>query len=154
MKNHGEAAKENFLKGYNCSQAVAAAFADEIDIPFESLMTLVSPLGGGLGRLREVCGTVTGASIVLGAKYGYNAPRDLEGKTRLYSYVQEFAKRFKQLNGSYICRELLFGTGATEGGAPEKRTDEYYEKRPCPELCKLSAEILDELIADIEAGKI
>ena len=117
---HGEKAKANFLQGYNCSQAIVAAFADEIDIPFEMLMTLVSPLGGGLGRLREVCGTVTGAAIVLGAKYGYSRPKDFDEK-RLYSkYVQEFARRFKEINGSYICRELLAGVGASTGANLKK----------------------------------
>ena len=151
---HGEKAKANFLQGYNCSQAIVAAFADEIDIPFEMLMTLVSPRGGGLGRLREVCGTVTGAAIVLGAKYGYSRPKDFDGKKTLYKYVQEFARRFKEINGSYICRELLAGVGASTGGEPEKRTEDYYKKRPCPELCKISAEILDDLIDDIEHGKV
>lgn len=88
--------------------------------------------------MREVCGAVTGASLVFGLEYG-------DDKTVVYGYVQEFCRRFKEECGSIVCRELLEGTGATQGGAPEERTDAYYAKRPCVEMVKLAARILTEM---------
>lgn len=88
--------------------------------------------------MREVCGAVTGASLVFGLEYG-------DDKTVVYGYVQEFCRRFKEECGSIVCRELLDGTGATHGGAPEERTSAYYAKRPCVEMVKLAARILTEM---------
>ena len=95
-------------------------------------------LGGGVGRMREVCGAVTGAALVLGLRHG-------EDKAVVYPLVQKFCRRFKEENGSVVCRELLAGTGATSGGAPEARTEGYYKKRPCVELVKCAVRILGEM---------
>ena len=148
MIDHGERARELFLKGYNCAQAVACAFCDVTGLSMAQSARMASSFGGGLGRLREVCGTVSGACLVLGIARGYADPGDYAAKKAHYALVQAFAHRFREANGSIVCRELLKWAGATEGGAPEARTAEYYKKRPCPNLAYCAAEILDEMLKD------
>lgn len=146
MMDHGKLAEENFRKGYNCAQSVLLAFGDVTGLDDRTAAMLTSSFGGGLGRLRELCGTVSGAAMVLGLVQGYADPDDLEAKTAHYHRVQEFARRFREKNGSIICRELLSGVQTIEGNDPEQRTDAYYKKRPCPALCRCAAEILDEML--------
>lgn len=98
--------------------------------------------------MREVCGAVSGAAMVLGLVRGYSDPDDREAKKAHYALVREFADRFREKNGSIICRELLSGVGAAEGGDPEARTEGYYKKRPCAALCRQAAELLDEMLSD------
>lgn len=145
----GDIAKSYFEQGYNCSQAVALAFADEIGMNNDMIARLTGGFGGGMGRMREVCGTVSGTAFVLSALYGYSDPTDVTAKAQLYADVQKVAGEFKDENGSVVCRELL---GLTKSGfdnpQPEKRTDKYYKKRPCGELVKMSADILEKFIAD------
>lgn len=148
MIDHAERAKELFMEGYNCAQAVFCAFCDVTGLDFDAAARMASSFGGGLGRLREVCGTVTGAALVLGALRGYDDPKDQAAKTEHYRLIQEFARRFREQNGSIICRELLQGVQVTSGSAPEARTEGYYKKRPCSELCWQSARILDEMLSD------
>lgn len=131
-------AEEFFLSGKNCSQSVFLAFADKYGLNEETASKISCGLGGGVGRMREVCGAVTGASLVFGLEYG-------DDKAAVYGYVQEFCRRFKEECGSIVCRELLEGTGATRGGSPEERTSAYYAKRPCVEMVKLAARILTEM---------
>ena len=145
MKDHSAIAKQFFLDGYNCAQAVLLAFGDVTGLETETAAKLASSFGGGLGRMREVCGAVSGAAMVLGIARGYADPTDHEAKKEHYRAVQEFAHRFKERNGSIICRELLGGVGAP-GTEPEQRTAEYYKKRPCPELVARAAQILDEML--------
>ncbi len=142
----GELAKKYFLGGYNCSQAVCLAFADELKMDREALLLLSSSFGGGMGRLREVCGAVSGMYIVLGAMRGYSAPTDYEGKKRLYAEIQELAEIFKDEYGSIVCRELLAGVAHTDGAVPEERTAEYYKKRPCPLQIAFAAKTLHEFL--------
>ncbi len=137
----GEKAESLFREGYNCSQAVVMAFADKINLPPETVALLSSPFGGGMGRLREVCGTVSGMFIVAGFFDGYSSPEAKSEKAKLYSLVQTLADEFRKRNGSIICRELLGLTGNKFSPVPEERTEEYYKKRPCPELCRISADI-------------
>jgi len=132
-----EKAEELFRSGMNCSQAVFCAFADEFGMDADTAAKVSSGLGGGVGRTREVCGTVTGAALVLGMRHGPD-------KNAVYPSVQDFIAKFKAECGSVVCRELLAGTGATAGGAAEERTKEYYRKRPCVELVKLAAGFLEE----------
>ena len=143
-----EVAKELFKKGYNCSQAVLGAWCEDLGLDFNTAMRISQSFGGGMGRLREVCGTCTGAFMVLGLKYGTADSKDSERKKEVYEIVQKFAKRFKEVNGfdSIICRELLGLPSGSSVPTPEKRTDEYYKKRPCVELVGLSAGLLDEFI--------
>lgn len=151
---HGERAEALFREGYNCAQAVFCAYADELGMDLFTAAKTVSPLGGGMGRLREVCGTVSGALMVLGQLYGYGTPDKGAAKARLYALEQEFAKRFAAVNGSYICRELLGLSQGASAPTPEARTAEYYQKRPCPMLCHVAADLLDELIDAIEKGEV
>lgn len=138
MGTYGEKAAALFATGLNCAQSVYCAFAEELGMDAETAAKVSAGLGGGVGRLREVCGAVTGATLVLGMKYGPD-------KTAVYEKVQEFAAIFKQEMGSIICRDLLAGTGATSGGAPEARTSEYYKKRPCAEIVRFAADTVARL---------
>lgn len=145
-KNHGERAMELFLEGYNCSQAVVLAFADELaerGIDAETAARIASSFGGGLGRMREVCGCVSGMAIVSGILEGYSDPKAKEEKAGHYERIQELAGKFKEENGSYICRELLSGITSDTNPKPEARTESYYKKRPCKELAMCAAEILE-----------
>ena len=146
MNKYEEKARALFLEGYNCAQAVTAAFAEEIGMDEKKALSLSSPFGGGMGRMREVCGAVSAMWIILGAREGYTDPKDHEVKKKTYATVQEIAARFREENGSIICRELL-GIDS-DGATPTKRTDEFYKKRPCVQLVKMCAEIMDEIIAE------
>ncbi len=146
MIDHAQRARELFMEGYNCSQAVFCAFCDVTGLDIETAARVSSSFGGGLGRLREVCGTVSGAALVLGMARGYDDPKDYEAKKAHYALVQEFARRFREANGFIVCRELLKGIAFSTGGAPEARTPDFYQKRPCPALAACAAGILDEML--------
>jgi C_GCAxxG_C_C family probable redox protein len=143
--DRGEKARQNFLSGYNCAQSVVLAFDDvlrEHGLEPRTVARMASPFGGGMGRLREVCGTVSGALMVLGLVEGYDEAKAYKAKKELYATVQRLAGEFREQNGSIVCRELL-GLGAgPDVPVPEKRTESYYRKRPCAELCACSAQIL------------
>nr|AMP50892.1 putative redox-active protein (C_GCAxxG_C_C) [uncultured bacterium] len=145
-KTYSEKAEALFKEGCNCSQAVVAAFADEINMDEETALKLASSFGGGLGRMREVCGAVSGLCMVAGLKYGYSDPGDYNAKKEHYALIRELSEKFKSETGSIVCRELLDGTGADSTPTPEARTETYYKKRPCAELVKLAAEITEEMI--------
>lgn len=141
-------AYELFLQGYNCAQSVAGAFADEMGLPPETVMHMACGFGGGIGRLRETCGTVSGMVLAAGALRGYGGPETGEAKTRTYAMIQELVARFRAANGSIVCRELL-GLAAPEGTPQaEARTPEYYRKRPCPRLAAEAAGILEAYLAE------
>ena len=143
-----ERAEANFRAGYNCAQSVALAFDDLVPMDRALLARMASPLGGGMGRLREVCGAVSGMLLVLGALYGYDAPGEDAKKAALYAQVQALALAFEQRHGSIVCRELLAMSGiqASIGGEPEERTADFYKRRPCPELAACAAGIVEELL--------
>ncbi|MBQ4165633.1 MAG: C_GCAxxG_C_C family protein [Oscillospiraceae bacterium] len=146
MSIKGERAYELFKEGYNCSQAVFGAFAEELGVDFDTAVKLASGFGGGIGRMREVCGTFTGLTMAASMIYGYNDPKDTETKTELYEKIRALADKFREDNGSIICRELLGLQQAEKSAVPEARTSEYYKKRPCAELCRYAAELLEEFI--------
>ena len=146
MSGHGVKAEKLFRDGYNCSQSVLLAFGDITGLEDETAARLSSSFGGGIGRMREVCGAVSGGCMVLGLIKGYCDPDDREAKKAHYALIREFADRFKEQNGSIICRELLSGVDTAHGGDPEPRTNEYYKKRPCAQLCRQAAEILDDML--------
>ena len=130
-------AEELFKTGACCSQAVFGAFAEALGMDTETAQKVSAGLGGGVGRMREVCGAVTGATLALGLKYGPD-------KAAVYPKVQALCTQFKDACGAIVCRELLAGpdpAAAQPGGAPEARTAAYYKKRPCAELVRLAAEI-------------
>ncbi|MDR1695447.1 MAG: C-GCAxxG-C-C family protein [Endomicrobium sp.] len=140
--NKAEQAKENFLKGYNCAQAVLLAFADDFNLDKEAVLKMASSFGAGMGGLREVCGAVSAMFMVIGLKYGYCDPKSHEDKKKLYALIQEAAGKFKEENGSIICRELLNLKENCQ--TPEKRTEQYYKKRPCQDLVFSAAKILPD----------
>ena len=131
-----EKAEDLFRSGCNCSQAVLAAFADEFGLDDDLAKKVACGLGGGVGRMREVCGAVSAAAMVLGMRAGGD-------KAAAYPEIQRFCADFRAETGSIVCRELLAGTCATAGGAPEARTPAYYRKRPCVELVRLAATLLE-----------
>lgn len=136
-----------FMQGFNCSQAVFCAFAEKFGIDFETAAKLASPFGGGIGRMRDVCGAVSGALMALGLRRGYSDAGDLKAKSELYKTVQDFANNFRQENGSIYCRDLL---GLKQSGKdapnPTPRTKEFYKSRPCAELVRSAADLLEQLI--------
>ncbi|MGN0733914.1 MAG: C-GCAxxG-C-C family protein [Emergencia sp.] len=149
---YGDKAREYFLHGYNCTQSVVLAFSDIIrksaGIEPQALVRVSSPFGGGMGRLREVCGAVSGMLMVLGALEGYDNPEDRQAKTELYRDVQLLAEQFERENGSIVCRQLLGLSERRQNYVPEARTGEYYEKRPCPEMVRSAASILEEYLRE------
>lgn len=142
--DYGQRACELFKSGCNCSQAVFCTFAPEIGIGQSTALRLSAGFGGGMGRMREVCGAVSGMIMAASAMFASDKPEDAQAKKELYEVIRELAGSFKQANGSIICRELLGIDGKNESAQPEKRTDEYYKKRPCAELCATAANILGE----------
>lgn len=155
MSKQGDAAYAWFLKGYNCSQSVVAAFAPQLGLTEEMALRLSAGFGAGIGRMREVCGAFCGVVTVLSMVYA--DPTDPKDKSRMYALVQQAAEQYRACNGggSIICRELLAKAGAAPAGgtAAEDRTADYYKKRPCPELCRLCADLCTEFIAAHPEGR-
>ncbi len=154
MSKQGDAAYAWFLQGYNCSQSVVAAFAPQLGLTEEMALRLSAGFGAGIGRMREVCGAFCGVVTVLSMVYA--DPADPKDKSRMYALVQEAAEQYRSRNGgSMICRELLAKAGAAPAGgtAAEDRTADYYKKRPCPELCRICADLCAEFIAAHPEGR-
>lgn len=144
-QNRAVRAEENFRKGFNCCQSVFLAFADHYGIDEETALKLSCSFGGGLGRLRQVCGAVSGMALVCGLECGNTDPENQKAKTENYSRMRKLASAFEEAQGSIVCAELLgMGTGRKkEEAAPSLRTESYYKKRPCPELVRFAAELLE-----------
>lgn len=143
-----EKAGELFKQGYNCSQSVFLAFADKYGIDENMALKLACSFGGGISRLREVCGAVSGMALVCGLETGNTDPGNQEGKKENYSKMRELAARFEEENGSIICRQLLGIEKREESAEPSLRTAEYYKKRPCRELVMCAAGILADEFSD------
>ena len=148
---HSELAKKNFESGCNCAQAVLLAFSDRTGLDEATAMKLSASFGGGMGKLREVCGAVSGMFMAAGMIYADDHVPTQEDKAAHYEKIRTLAARFKEENGSYICRELLDGVPVSKDAAPEERTEQYYKKRPCGELCAIAAQILDNFLAEQNA---
>ena len=144
--DHGILAAELFLSGYNCAQAVAVAFHEELGLTERQAARMVSAFGGGMGRMREVCGAVSGMLFVLGSLYGYDAPGDDVRKKELYSRVQALAAGFRAENGSIICREIL--KNPPSDPTPSPRTAEYYAQRPCARMVLTAARLMEEFMEE------
>ena len=149
MSEKTEKAKELFRSGYNCSQAVLGVFCEELGMDFDTAMKISSSFGGGMGRMREVCGTVSGMFMAAGLAFA-SSDNSVISKSDQYKIVQELAKRFKDKNGSIICRELLQGIESSASPIPSERTETYYKKRPCVELVGDSVEILEEYFKEVQ----
>lgn len=147
MSSKSERAKELFKSGYNCSQAVLGVFCEELGLDFETAMKLASSFGAGMGRMREVCGTVSGMFMAAGLAFA-SASDSAVAKGEHYKRIQELAKRFKDINGSIICRELLQGIESSTAPKPSERTETYYKKRPCVELVGDSVEIFEGFLKE------
>ena len=143
-----EVAKAFFKEGYSCSQSVLLAFCEEYGLDKETAVKLGSSFGAGMGRLREVCGAVSGMFMVAGLAYGYTDPKDHTGKSEHYERIQYLAREFEEKNHSIICRELLGSGAGKDNPEPEKRTAEYYQKRPCADLVGMAAEIMEKYLED------
>ena len=139
-----ERAGEAFLEGYNCAQSMAVAFADLMGMDEKTAARMASSFGGGMGRMREVCGAVSGMLMVVGILYGYDDPKDPDAKLRHYTLVQELAGKFREQVGSIVCREIL--KNPPSDPAPTPRTAEFYKKRPCVRMLYTAACILDDYI--------
>lgn len=136
--NKGDTAKQYFYDGYNCAQAVAMAFAPEIGQTPEAVARLTIGFGAGMGRMREVCGAMSGITFVLSALFGDR------GRAAVYAMVQDAGEAFRQQNGSVVCRELLgLESKGPDVPTPDARTPQYYKKRPCPEIIASSAAFLE-----------
>ena len=143
---HGLYAAELFLNGYNCAQAVAIAFCDVTGLDKDFTARMASSFGGGMGRMREVCGAVSGMLMVAGLLYGYDTPGDDVSKKAHYARVQELAGQFRQEVGSIVCREILKNPPSDPNPSP--RTAEYYAQRPCARMVLLAGQILDDYIKE------
>ena len=148
QSKYGQKAEENFVNGYNCTQAVFLAFSDLYQMDMATAARLSSSFGGGMGRLREVCGAVSGMFLVAGMLYGYDMPGDLEGKKEHYARIQQLARAYEEENGSIVCRELLRLDRKRDLPVPEERTAEYYKKRPCKKLVRMAAAIMEQYIKE------
>ncbi len=144
---HQKLAGDLFLEGYNCAQSVFLAFADVTGFDKETALLISSSFGGGMGRLREVCGAVSGAFMVAGVLWGYTELDD-EKKKEHYALVQEIARRFKAKHETIVCRELLKGIESSSDPMPSLRDAQYYQKRPCVRLVEDAAAVIDELIKE------
>lgn len=143
--DHSYKAGELFLTGSNCSQAVLLAFNDLTGLDDKTALRISSPFGGGIGRMREVCGAVSGMYMVLGLLYGYEEPGEKDAnKKALYKDVQALAEKFRSECGSILCREILKNPPSDPNPSP--RTAEFYKQRPCARMVMTAARILDAYI--------
>ena len=144
--NRGEYAAELFMKGYNCAQTLAVTFCDVVGLTPDQAARMASSFGGGMGRMREVCGAVSGMLLIAGMLYGYETPGDDTSKMEHYARVQYLAGRFREQTGSIVCREIL--KNPPSDPMPTPRTAEFYKKRPCVRMVVLAAKILEEYIRE------
>lgn len=149
----GDLAYQNFLSGMNCTQSVLLAFLEETGLDEGTALKLALPFGGGMGRMRLTCGAVTGMIMVLGLIEGSPSVPSKDEKSECYKAVRLLAQRFEEENGSVICSELLGLKKREDSHVPEERTASYYKKRPCPELCRSAADILEKYLNEQNHSK-
>ena len=142
--NHAEKARDRFLSGCSCSQAVFAAFAGDFGIDHDTALRLASCFGGGMGGMRETCGAVTGMLMAAGMKWGYSDIENLDIKTAHYARTRELIEAFKAEHGTIVCRELLAHLDELKTN-PSARTAEYNKQRPCVLFVETAAKLLDEM---------
>ncbi len=142
MSKYSERAVKLFLEGKNCSQAVFVAFATELGMSEELALAVSIGLGGGVGRMREVCGAVSGSAMVVGLKYPELS------KAEVYEKVRLIADEFKKTNPSIVCKELLGLSKPESSSIPEERTAEYYQKRPCVKIVEDAAKATERILFD------
>ena len=150
--SRADEAERLFRQGYNCSQSVFAAFSDIVGMSTEQAAKVASPFGAGFGKMREVCGAVSGMTMLAGYLLGYTDPSDQTGKKALYAKVQAICHAFEETEGSLICRELLGLKKGEDLDEPAVRTEEYYNSRPCVRACRRAAQIVEQCILNHEEG--
>lgn len=146
-------AREYFKSGYNCAQSVFLAYAQNYGIDKETALKLSSSFGGGMGRLREVCGAVSAMFMIAGLEYGYTEKNNDIAKARHYELIQNLANEFKKKNKSIICRELLGLEENVSSPVPSERTEQYYKERPCENLIGDACIILDKYLSNQKAAE-
>lgn len=146
MSNKKTEARELFKEGYNCAQSVLGAFSEEVGLSRENAFKLASSFGGGMGRLREVCGAVSAMFMIISLKEGYTSPTDNAAKAEQYKKIQALAEKFKSENETIICRELLENVKTKKGSEPEERTKQYYKVRPCEKFVGDAAAIMEDYL--------
>ena len=155
MEDRIELAVSLFKEGYNCSQAVVAAYADMYGFTREQALRMSASFGGGIGRMRQTCGAACGLFLVAGLETGCTEGSNREGKEANYKLVQQLAEEFKQRNGSLICAQLLgLDKSAPTPATPEARTAEYYKKRPCVKMVEEAARIWVEYLENKNKNNI
>lgn len=148
MLSRVEKAAATFEEGYTCAQSVFATYADLFGMDRETAFKLSSPMGGGMGRMREVCGAVSAMALLAGLKEGNVDPSNEEGKEKIYLLTRQMAEKFKEQHGTIICRELLGLDGMEESAKPSERTAQYYQERPCTRLVVTAARIVEEMLLE------
>ena len=143
-----ERAKQYFTSSHNCAQSVLLAFSDLTGLDEVTAMKISSSFGGGMGKLREVCGAVSGMFMAAGLLYADGEVPTQEDKAAHYARIQELAARFRSQTGSILCRDLLAQVETASGSVPEERTEQYYKARPCGDLCALAGDILSQYIEE------
>lgn len=139
----GQLAKNLFLQGKNCSQSVVLAFQSEINLPEDVLSKISLAFGGGFARQRLICGAVSGMAMAISYIF---SNKNATNKTEIYSLVQQATETFKKQLGSIICADLIDGISTSTSPQAEERTEEYYKKRPCAEICEIAANIVQQII--------
>lgn len=138
-------ARELFLQGYNCSQSVFCAYAEDYGMPLELALKVSASLGGGIARMRETCGAVCGMAMLVGMEEGQTRPNDPQQKQKNYKFVQQLAGVFREMHGSIKCSELLgLRKDAPIDAVPDERTAEYYKKRPCLQMIESAVAIFED----------
>lgn len=135
-------AEKLFREGYNCAQTVFGTYHDIVGMSLSDAVKLVSPMGAGFGKLREVCGAVCGMTMVLGYLKGYSDSKAIDEKKELYQLEQKLMNEFKKEMGSYICREMLNLKPGEDLQEPAVRDENYYKSRPCVKACRVAAGII------------
>jgi C_GCAxxG_C_C family probable redox protein len=143
--DRAELAVSLFEKGCSCSQAILAAFGDRFGVDREFALRIAAGFGGGMGRMAEMCGAITGAIMVIGLRYGGIDPKDRQAKDKAQAIVREFADRFVSLNDSLLCRALL-GCDISTSEGYELAKEKKLFTTICPKYVKDAAEILDAMI--------
>jgi len=152
-KTHAQIAAELFNSGYNCSQSVFVAYCDVMDIDRDTALKLSSSFGGGMGRMREVCGACSAMFMVAGYLYGYTDGADRRAKAKHYKLIQSMAESFKSKYGTIICKNLLeLDPNDKETYVPAERNDQYYSTRPCVRFVCEACDILDKIIESYQTN--
>lgn len=153
-KSRVEDAVKLFYEGYNCCQSVVGAYSDLFGMDREQAMKMSCSLGGGMARMREVCGAVSGMALVAGLACGNTDPKNQAAKTHNYETVRGMAEKFKQEHQTIICREILGLRAAEKSAAPAERTQEYYKNRPCARMVETAARIVEETFPELFAKEM